>query len=592
MTLSLFSKALGWALLNSLWQFGLLWIVFMLATGSFKNISSSRKHALALLLSISGVVWFVAGTLSGCYADAGTDTSFLDSFSSSSFSLLYARMQQFADKYFIYITYLYLVITGVQFAKFVYSLYQSHTIYTSGLHKAQVEVRLYVQKMASHLNISRTIRVFISDYVDTPLVIGFLKPTILMPLACVNQLSVPQLEAILLHELAHIKRNDYMVNIYVAVMEIVFFFNPFARLVLEGIKNEREHSCDDWVMQYQFNPHQYASALFTLEQNRTGYVKTGIAATGMSRRILLHRVQRIMKVQSAEKNNPVHTAPIFIAACIICLLAGMRPAMVTHKLFDYKQQLYSIAGKYSMNKHKAGRERQVSIMNEPAAVAGSAPGENKAINAKPVIAIAGTDQPDDNLFPVSVDEEVSNIPVLALNTESRNFSLPDEIQPDIPAVALAYSFPYVPSSSYYFSTDTAKPRIKPETYRERNAKESLLKAKKALNQINWATIEKSLPAKVNIMALRREIEKSIDQLNWQQIDEAVKDSINQQADKAYKTGLNDQAEEIKMYKTHQMQLEMLQNKLQLQQKALKTESELKEIDIQKQLAKYRIIVYL
>ena len=65
-----------------------------------------------------------------------------------------------------------------------------------------------VQQLAEQLEIKRKVQVWVSRYIDTPMIIGFLKPTILIPLASINQLSVKQLEAILLHELAHIKRND------------------------------------------------------------------------------------------------------------------------------------------------------------------------------------------------------------------------------------------------------------------------------------------------------------------------------------------------------------------------------------------------
>lgn len=594
MTPSLFSKALGWALLNSLWQFALLWMIFMLVTGLFKKLSSSFKHSFALLMSISGLVWFIAGILSTCFAGIAADTGIFVLFTaSSSYHNMYATIQQFAQSYLEYITYFYLIITGVQFTRFFYSFHQSHTFYTAGLSKVQVELRLYVQKMAMHLNITRSVRVFISEYVDTPLVIGFLKPTILVPLACVNQLSVAQLEAILLHELAHIKRNDYLVNIYVAAMEIVFFFNPFSRLILECIKSEREHSCDDRVIQHQFSPHLYASALFTLEQNRIGYVQTGIAATGMSRRILLHRVQRILKVQTADKNNFIRNATCFAVACIFCLLAGTRHAVVTEKLFDYTQYLYSAAGKFSLYKPKAATER-LTIFNEPAAAIHKRATEKKLTKTKPVRNRTGADHTLSDIFAVSIPDQIGSIPLTlqTLSTENRNFTIPDEILPELPPVAMAYTFPYVSPSSFYFSTDTLKPRIKLESYHERNARESLLKAKKALNEINWTAIQKSLPAKVNINTLRREIEKSIDRLNWQQIDEEVKDSINRQVTDSYKNVLLDEYEAMKNYRNQQQKLETLQKQLQLQQKNYKNDAENKAIEIQKQLSKYKIVVYL
>ena len=128
------------------------------------------------------------------------------------------------------------------------------------------------------MGISRKVSVWISQHIDVPATIGFIKPVILIPFASLNNLSGDQLEAIILHELSHIKRNDYLINIMVAVIETILFFNPFVVLLSKVIKRERENCCDDFVLQYRYDPHSYAYALLRLEQSRATNLKLAIGA--------------------------------------------------------------------------------------------------------------------------------------------------------------------------------------------------------------------------------------------------------------------------------------------------------------------------
>jgi beta-lactamase regulating signal transducer with metallopeptidase domain len=110
---------------------------------------------------------------------------------------------------------------------------------TIGLSKASVDWRLFVKEHAAILGIKKPVLLFISSVAASPLTIGFWKPFILIPLASINQLSPQQLEAVLLHELAHIRRNDYLLNIILQLAEISLFFNPFMRLLLKQARLER-----------------------------------------------------------------------------------------------------------------------------------------------------------------------------------------------------------------------------------------------------------------------------------------------------------------------------------------------------------------
>ncbi|MBC7587673.1 MAG: M56 family metallopeptidase [Chitinophagaceae bacterium] len=90
--------------------------------------------------------------------------------------------------------------------------------------------KIFVKQVSYQLGIKKNVNIYLSELVTTPMTIGFLKPIILVPLASINHLSAEQIEAVLLHELAHIKRLDYLFNLFLSVTETILFFNPFTQL--------------------------------------------------------------------------------------------------------------------------------------------------------------------------------------------------------------------------------------------------------------------------------------------------------------------------------------------------------------------------
>src|SRR5207237_4946041 len=104
-----------------------------------------------------------------------------------------------------------------------------------------------------------------SALVDVPTVVGWLRPAILLPIAALASLSPEQVEAILAHELAHIRRHDYAVNVLQTFAETLLFYHPAVWWVSKRIRVEREHCCDDVAVAVCGDAVCYAEALATLE---------------------------------------------------------------------------------------------------------------------------------------------------------------------------------------------------------------------------------------------------------------------------------------------------------------------------------------
>jgi len=307
----IFLQSLGWGVVNSLWQAGLLWMLYKLVTTANKHLSALFKHHLSLLLLFLSVTWFAITTVQN-YLLIQHEADIAVS------GWLYLSKKLDAALQWLSVAYLgLLLLHSVHFIKHVSNLY---FIRNGQLLKAPVDTRIFTEQTALHIGIRKKVTIWLSENVEVPSVIGLLKPIILLPVAALNHLTTEQAESIILHELAHIKRNDYAINLLQSFIELVLFFNPFAKLLGHAARKEREHCCDDWVLNYRYNKHDYAAALLMLEQQRTQPVHLALAATN-GKKNLLGRIKRLFVAEPATSIN--FSQQIKLAFAGMVLLAGM-----------------------------------------------------------------------------------------------------------------------------------------------------------------------------------------------------------------------------------------------------------------------------
>jgi beta-lactamase regulating signal transducer with metallopeptidase domain/uncharacterized protein involved in exopolysaccharide biosynthesis len=141
------------------------------------------------------------------------------------------------------------------------------------------------------LGVSRPVRLLKSALVEVPTVIGWVRPVILLPAATLAGLTPGQLETILAHELAHVRRLDYVVNAFQCLVEALMFYHPVAWWISRCIREERENCCDDLVINVCGDRLGYARVLATLEGLRAELPEWAFAASGGS---LLNRIRRLV----------------------------------------------------------------------------------------------------------------------------------------------------------------------------------------------------------------------------------------------------------------------------------------------------------
>jgi beta-lactamase regulating signal transducer with metallopeptidase domain len=172
-----------------------------------------------------------------------------------------------------------------------------------------------VLRLARRMSIDRPVRVLMSSLADSPSVAGWLRPVILLPAATLLSLSVEQLETVLAHELAHIRRHDYLVNLLQTASETLLFYHPAVWWISARIRHERELCCDDMVVAVCGDAIGYARALTKLERLRMIAPELAMSGTGGS---LLYRIRRLAGMPHEEAPSKVPVVVSLVLA-IVCL---------------------------------------------------------------------------------------------------------------------------------------------------------------------------------------------------------------------------------------------------------------------------------
>jgi uncharacterized protein (TIGR03435 family) len=147
------------------------------------------------------------------------------------------------------------------------------------------------QKLGARIGVSRPVQLVVSALAQTPAVIGWLRPVVLVPVGALGGLPAEHLEALLLHELAHVRRRDYLINILQSVAESLLFYHPAVWWVSGQIRAERELCCDDMAVSVSGDALTYARALAELESHHPARLSAAMAANGAS---LTNRIARLL----------------------------------------------------------------------------------------------------------------------------------------------------------------------------------------------------------------------------------------------------------------------------------------------------------
>ncbi|WP_142687639.1 M56 family metallopeptidase [Chitinophaga polysaccharea] len=332
-----FVRALGWTILHSMWQAFFIYACLRIVLKLWPQAGARIKYNLSLL-SLSGIfTWFLATLYIHVQRlqEAREAIQHLGGTITMQEPLHIAAVYPNQDPLiwlfpnlelcFPFLVTLYIAGMTGMIIKLLSDLFQLRKIRTTRIEPMGEAWDKHLDKLAARLQIPCKVKLLISRHVQVPVMLGFIKPLILLPVAMVNNLTEAQLEAVLLHELAHIKRNDYLLNIFQSIVETILFFNPFVWLISKIIRMEREHCCDDLVIASTVQPLQYAHALVALEEYRLTANRLTMAAAD-SKQHLFNRIKRIMEMKTKHLNYSQKFLAVLIIATGLISIAWLNPA--------------------------------------------------------------------------------------------------------------------------------------------------------------------------------------------------------------------------------------------------------------------------
>jgi beta-lactamase regulating signal transducer with metallopeptidase domain len=318
------AQAIGWALVHLLWQ-GLLVAAILAATLALLSRQSANARylascgALALLVVLGAATAYRSyegGGVSGVGSRSETSTIALPASleaSSSDAGVLVGsdtrhpspdtrfELSTIAKAQLPKVVLIWLVGVLLLSVRLLFGWLRAHAIAKRNATDAAPEWQRAARRLAHALNLRRAVQLLESAAVEVPTVIGWLRPVVLLPAATLTGLSTEQMEMILAHELAHVRRNDFFVNLMQAVVETLLFYHPAVWWISNRIRVEREHCCDDVAVSVTGNALVYARALTRLEELRVADAQAFIAANGGS---LIGRIRRLAGARVESPNAP------------------------------------------------------------------------------------------------------------------------------------------------------------------------------------------------------------------------------------------------------------------------------------------------
>lgn len=318
--------ALGWAVIHSLWQAFVVALLLSAYLLGWKKQSAQKRYIASylalgttLLLAIFTFLWLLSKVEVAPVAASGVATAGGELPGRFFIKDAPSAMAGCFNKHLPLIVTVWLLGMTIFILKMLGGLLYIQRLKHHRNHPLAEHWQHQMKNLGARLGIKKVVRLAESALVHTPMVAGWLKPVILIPVGAVNNLTMEQVEAILAHELAHIYRHDYLLNLLQSVIEFLLYFNPAVWWISANIRAERENCCDDLAVGLCGDSLTYARALVSLQEMRQ--VTPAFAMPFLrSKNQLLNRIKRILQ-SSPSKSNAMEklSATLLLLAAILML---------------------------------------------------------------------------------------------------------------------------------------------------------------------------------------------------------------------------------------------------------------------------------
>ncbi|HTL30544.1 MAG TPA: M56 family metallopeptidase, partial [Tepidisphaeraceae bacterium] len=233
-----------------------------------------------------------------------------------------------------------------------------------------------MSRVCERLGVKRVVKIAESALVQVPSVVGYLKPIILLPVCAMSGLSPQQLEGLIAHELAHVRRHDYLVNLVQIIVETLLFYHPAAWWLSRRIRQERENCCDDLAAGVCPNRVAYVQALAAMEELRMVPGELVLAARGGS---LLPRVRRLLGVQSPRQRSWSLTAGIVV------VIVALTPLLISQHKAKADETASAGTGSSTKPSQASSQPSQSTVVSELIKRSRSAVAQGKYEEARAIL---------------------------------------------------------------------------------------------------------------------------------------------------------------------------------------------------------------
>jgi beta-lactamase regulating signal transducer with metallopeptidase domain len=331
-------EALGWTLVHFLWQGAAVAIVYRMADRALARHSANARYVLALaaLLGMLAVsVTTLAYEEASYYQSAPRTGAAAPHFvlaaqpvaaplSETARPLQTASLDRMSLQHLMpYLDALWLA--GVLFLSLraLGGWWLIRRLRRRTHQRAPHTLLLRLDVLRRQMGIRRLVDLRLSERIASPFTAGVLRPWILLPVTALTGLSSEQLEMVLYHELAHIRRADYLWNLLQTMVETLFFFHPAVWWISRRVREERELSCDDIAVKNCSDPALYASALLRIEEERRTRLRLAMALDGHQSRAGLRA--RILRILGTTEARPRGFRPVSLAGIAAALIVFLCP---------------------------------------------------------------------------------------------------------------------------------------------------------------------------------------------------------------------------------------------------------------------------
>lgn len=327
---------LGWALIHFLWQGGLIASLYAIARIVIVRPRIRYFLACAALLAmiVAPVTTFVRNASSGSIPDHAAhfraESSIRSEWSTTPIASADPGDSFRLDSVMPWFVTAWFAGTVMLWLRFTAECILATRMRSTSISVAGPEWQRTIEKLSERIRICRPVRLLTSSRVDVPTVIGWLRPVVLMPIGALAGLPIDHIEALLAHELAHIRRHDYVVNILQRIAEMALFYHPAVWWISGQIRHEREHCCDDIAVSITGNAVVYAEALAGLEASRPAHLSPALAASGGSLEI---RIARLLDMRDRQIARTSFLAGVF-GLFFFMVLAALAQSAASEPRFE------------------------------------------------------------------------------------------------------------------------------------------------------------------------------------------------------------------------------------------------------------------